>query len=123
MIAKARGVELDEEFILINKGFKYKHKITTCGLHVFRHGEWYWSSSIDEFIKGDGVIEKLPFRPQIGDRYYTTFTDSVAADKWVGATVDYTRLIAGIVFKTKEEAEAYIPTWLDRIKKLKEGNE
>ena len=34
MIAKARGLELDEEFILIDKGLTYKHKITTDGLIV-----------------------------------------------------------------------------------------
>ena len=31
MIAKARGVELNEEFILVHRGLIYKHKITTDG--------------------------------------------------------------------------------------------
>ena len=34
MIAKTRGVELDEEFIWDYKGFKYKHRITTYGLQI-----------------------------------------------------------------------------------------
>lgn len=118
MIAKARGVELDEEFILVYMGSKYKHKITNYGLNIFIGEEWCGSRAIDEFIRGEGEIEKLPFRPQIGDKYYSTFMDSIISDKWVNATVDYTRLIAGIVFKTKEEAEAYLPTWKERISKL-----
>lgn len=118
MIAKARGVELDEEFILVYMGSKYKHKITNYGLNIFIGEEWCGSRAIDKFIRGEGEIEKLPFRPQIGDKHYSTFMDSIISDKWVNATVDYTRLIAGIVFKTKEEAEAYLPTWKERISKL-----
>ena len=119
MIAKARGVELNEEFILCTKGFEYKHRVTTNGLQVFRHEGWYWSYGIDGFIKGIGVIEKLPFRPQIGDTYYTIFSNTmVTSEGWAGSAGDYARLIAGIVFRTKEEAAAYIPTWKEIVSKL-----
>ena len=119
MIAKARGLELNEEFILINRGLEYKHKITTDGLRVFRQGEWYGTCSIDGFIRGEGVIEKVPFRPQKGGVYYTFYLNKeVTYSKWNDNSVDYARLIAGMVFRTEQEAIAYIPTWQERISKL-----
>ena len=119
MIAKARGLELNEEFMLVYMGSRYKHKIATYGLNIFVGGEWCGSCSVDEFIRGEGSIEKIPFRPQIGDEYYFTTMGSVdVSAKWVGSTTDYARLIAGVVFRTREGAKAYIPTWLDRISKL-----
>ena len=119
MIAKARGVELGEEFILVDRGLEYKHRITTNGLQVSRHEGWFCSYDVDAFIRGEGEIEKIPFRPQIGDDYYTIINKGeVIISLWEDRSVDYTRLIAGVVFRTREEAEAYIPTWLDRISKL-----
>ena len=79
MIAKARGVELNEEFIWVFLGSEYKYKITTNGLQVFRHEGWFCSYSVDEFIEGEGEIEKLPFRPQIGDTYYTIFSNTMVS--------------------------------------------
>ena len=119
MIAKARGVELYEEFMLVHKCGKYKFRVTTQGFHIFIDNQWEEINITDEFIKGKGEIEKIPFRPQIGDTYYTTFSNTwVLDDIWAGNTADYARLIAGVVFRTREEAEAYVPTWLDRISKL-----
>ena len=119
LIAKARGVELNEEFILVYMGSKCKHKITTYGLNIFIGEEWCGSRAVDEFIRGEGEIEKLPFRPQIGDKYYTiTNKGEVYTNVWEELSLDYARLIAGVVFKTREEADAYIPTWLERISKL-----
>ena len=120
MIAKARGLELNEEFIWDYKGFKYKHRITTYGFQILVEDKWFGAhTSTTAFIEGAGVIEKLPFRPQKGNTYYTTFSNnSVSYDIWTGNTADYARLIAGVVFRTREEAEAYIPTWQERISKL-----
>ena len=119
MIAKARGLELNEEFILINRGLEFKHKITTDGLYAFGHEGWYSSYGVAGFIRGEGVIEKLPFRPQIGDTYYTIFSNTmVTGESWAGSAGDYARLIAGIVFRTKEEAAAYVTTWKEIISKL-----
>ena len=119
MIAKARGVELDEEFILVYMGSKYKHKIANYGLNIFIGEEWCGSRAIDEFIRGEVVIEKLPFRPKRTEVYYTIIHNTATVSyHWGDTTTDYERLIAGVVFRTKEEAEAYIPTWIERINKL-----
>ena len=115
MIAKARGVELDEEFIW--KCLRYK--VTAYDGLLVLDGSWIMSNSVVGFIKGEGVIEKIPFRPQKGDNYYTIVNENeVIISLWENRSIDYTRLISGVVFRTREEAEAYIPTWLDRISKL-----
>ena len=119
MIAKARGVELNEEFTLVYMGSKYKHKITNYGLNIFIGEEWCGSRAVDEFIRGEGTIEKIPFRPQRGEVYYTIIHNTATVSyHWADTTADYERLISGTVFRTKEEAEAYIPTWKERINKL-----
>ena len=71
MVAKARGVELYEEFMLVYSGRKYKIRVTTQGFHIFIDNQWEETNITDEFIKGKGIIEKIPFRPQKGDEYYT----------------------------------------------------
>ena len=115
MIAKARGVELNEEFIW--KGLRYK--VTDYEGLLVLDGSWVKSNSVVSFIRGWGDIEKLPFRPQIGDTYYTIFSNTmVTSEGWAGSAGDYARLIAGIVFRTKEEAAAYVTTWKERISKL-----
>ena len=115
MIAKARGVELNEEFIW--EGFKYKIN-NIDGLLMFEDG-WFASRRIHMFIKGYGVIEKLPFKPQKGDKYYTIILNKTTESYfWDDTSTDYARLIAGVVFRTIEEARLYVPTWLERISKL-----
>ena len=120
MIAKARGVELNEEFFMSNGVDKCKYRVTEKRLEVLDiSGKWVASCLTDEFIRGEFVIEKIPFRPQVGDSYYTIINENeVIISLWENRSIDYTRLIAGVVFRTREEAEAYVPTWLDRISKL-----
>ena len=120
-IAKARGVELNEEF----KWNDLTYKITDYdGLLVLDcSGVWMWvkSKSVLSFIRGgdDCVIERLPFRPQRVEVYYTIIHNTATVSyHWGDTTADYERLIAGVVFRTREEAEAYIPTWIERINKL-----
>ena len=88
-------------------------------MNILVGGEWCGSRSIDEFIRGEGEIEKLPFKPKIAEWYYSIDNYNNAwSYKWADTTADYTRLIIGLVFRTREEAEAHIPTWKERISKL-----
>ena len=114
-IAKARGVELGEEFLYSWN----KYRINEKGLEVYGDGQWYSSSLENDFIKGEGKLERLPFRPQRTEVYYTIIHNTATVSyHWADTTADYERLIAGVVFRTREEAEAYIPTWIERINKL-----
>lgn len=119
MIAKARGVELNEEFLYAWDAIKRKYRINEKGLEIYEEGQWHPSSLANNFIRGEGKIEKLPFRPQIGGRYYTIILNNKASSyEWHGDTSDYARLVLGLVFRTEQEAEAYIPTWQEIISKL-----
>ena len=123
MIAKARGVKLGADFIWTLNGKGDKCKITLEeGLLVYdNYVNAFISGSMccNEFITGEGEIEKLPFRPKRVEVYYTIIHNTATVSyHWADTTADYERLIAGLVFRTKEEAEAYIPTWKERISKL-----
>ena len=119
MIAKARGVKLDEEFLYYWSSFTNKLRISEEGLEIYEDGQWCASSYAHVFIRGEGKIERLPFRPQRTEVYYTIIHNTATVSyHWADTTTDYERLIAGVVFRTREEAEAYIPTWIERINKL-----
>ena len=119
MNAKARVLKLDEEFLYSLDGTKYKYRISEKGLEVYGDEKWYPSSRSNAFIRGEGKIERLPFRLQKGDAYYTLYLNKeVIYSEWADNSVDYARLIAGIVFRTEQEARAYIPTWQERISEL-----
>ena len=119
MIAKARGVKLNEEFLYSWGGLTNKLRISEEGLEVYGDGRWHASSYVRAFIKGEGKIERLPFRPKRVEVYYTIIHNTATVSyHWADTTADYERLIAGVVFRTREEAEAYIPTWIERINKL-----
>ena len=121
MIAKARGVELDEEFLYSLSYSKYKYRINERCLEYYDDdkSEWIFSLCSSEFIRGEGKIERLPFRPKRAEVYYTIIHNTATVSyHWADTTADYERLIAGVVFRTKQEAEAYIPTWKERISKL-----
>lgn len=119
MIAEVRGVELDEIFLYSLDGAKYKYRINGKGLEIYEDGQWYSSNRSNAFIRGEGTIEKLPFRLQKGVAYYTLYLNKeVIYSEWADNSIDYARLIAGIVFRTEQEARAYLPTWQERINKL-----
>lgn len=121
MIAKSRGLELGEEFLYSRNNSKYKYRISERGLEYYNEitYRWFYSNCSIEFIRGDGVIEKLPFRPKRTEVYYTIIHNTATVSyHWGDTPADYERLIAGIVFRTREEAEAYIPTWHEIISKL-----
>lgn len=119
LVAKAIGVKLDEEFLYSLDGAKYKYRINGKGLEMYEDGQWYPSSRSNAFIRGEGKFERLPFRPKIDDSYFTIINENeVIISLWGNRSIDYTRLIAGVVFRTREEAEAYIPIWIERINKL-----
>ena len=116
MIAKARGVELNEEF----KWNGSIYKIAEYDGLLVLDCSWVRSNSVVSFIKGYGKIEKLPFLPKMGENYwtYTGCGDNEPyIDKyiWHNLYYDKERKLFGIVFRTKQEAKDYLPTWLKRL--------
>ena len=121
LVAKARGVKLNEEFLYSWGNLKYKYRINERCLEYYDDdkSQWTFSECSSEFIKGIGKIERLPFRPKRVEVYYSIIHNTATVSyHWADTTADYERLIAGVVFRTREEAEAYIPTWIERISEL-----
>ena len=116
IIAKARGVELDEEFLYSLSNFEYKYRISERGLEYYDDdgGRWTFSECNREFIKGIGKIKKLPFTPRIGE-YYWTYSDIICRYIWDNTTFHKERKLLGIVFRTEQEAKDYLPTWQKRL--------
>ena len=114
MIAKARGVAINEMF----KWQGSKYKITNYdGLLVLEDG-LVMSSRTHDFIKGEGKIEKIPFVPRFGERYWTYYNNQeiyIETFCWNDSTFDKERKLLGIVFRTKQDASDYLPTWLKRL--------
>ena len=116
MIAKARGVELNEEF----KWNGSMYKITDYDGLLALGDAWLKSRSVLSFIEGDGRIEKLPFLPKIGEKYFT-YTDCGGNEPYIGKYIwnnlcyDKERKLFGIIFRTEQEAKDYLPTWEKRL--------
>ena len=116
MIAKARGVELNEEF----KWNGLTYKIAEYDGLLVLYCSWVRSDSVVSFIEGDGRIEKLPFLPKVGESYWT-YTDcgdnEPYIDKyiWNNLCYDKERKLLGIVYRTEQEAIDYLPTWEKRL--------
>ena len=110
-IAKMLGVELEEEFHLMDSNVFYK--IVNEGLCYRFNTTWYPSSN-DLFVKlmtGEKEIVKLPWQPKKGDEYYypaCNFKD-VFSTNWTYSVFDFAYKEAGLIFKTKEECEAALP--------------
>lgn len=68
-------------------------------------------------------MEKLPFVPKIGEKYWTYNSfggNGICTCRyvWINSGINKQRKAFGLVFKTKQEAEAYLPTWQKKLKGL-----
>ena len=118
IIAKELGVEIGEEFQLVDKGLSgVVYRFTIAGLErqSVTTGEWKMSEiMLNNFLGKE--ITKLPFEPKTGDEYWT-YSETWEVEDWVW-TYDFLDLVykrVGIVFRTKKEAIAARP---DKYKEL-----
>ena len=122
IIEKVLPVGIGEEFnIILDNGYYSIHcpfKFTETDL-VNKDGD-ILNGYISILITGEYKIEKIPFRPKMGESYwtYTGCGDNEPyIDKyiWHNLYYDKERKLFGIVFRTKQEAKDYLPTWLKRL--------
>lgn len=122
-IAKMLGIELGEEFKITGSLIKdYIFRMTEDGLEQKKDNDEYWRTGdfslhrLDHLLHGIASIIKIPFEPKEGDEYwrplcnntYGEETVEATSDTWVGTTLDLTLLALGMVYRTKEEAEAHL---------------
>lgn len=92
--------------------FHILYKFTEQGLFFKDNKEWnYAYDTLDDLLRGDAEIEKLPWQPRKGDKYYSpsSYFKHVDVALWGGYSTDFALKEAGMAFKTKEECEAALP--------------
>ena len=114
-------VEIGEEFNVVLDNGEYSihnpFKFTETDL-VDKDGDDI-NNHIGWLITGYYTIEKLPFVPKMGEKFWTygTGLERPYIDQFVWANICYDRerKLLGIIFKTKQEAIDYLPTWQKRL--------
>lgn len=122
-VAALLGVELGEEFIIENADRKETVVLAADGLHVIQpndvlgpdHGKL-----LSKILQGLYDVKKLPWEPKRGESYYAiniadTTTTYIAWHAWNGYVRDYVSLQLGIIYKTKEEAQAHMSEDYERL--------
>ena len=120
VVEKVLPVDIGEEFnIILDNGCYSVHnpfKFTETDL-VNTFG-YILNGYISTLITGDYKIEKIPFAPKMGECYCTYYNSQeiyIETYCWNDSTFDKERKLLGIVFRTKQEAKDYLPTWQKRL--------
>ena len=121
MIAKAKGLELDEEFNIVGEDISCNpFKITKDGLFDCDNDQRY--EHLSDLITGELKIEKLPFKPKIQGIYYLS---EITGDSKYSAIIYTNDLFdkrceeRGIMFETSKEAVEQTNITLNDIKTRK----
>ena len=111
-VAKMLGVELGEEFIIENKDSKETVVFAADGFHVIQpnnvvgpdHGKL-----LSKVLQGLYEVKKKPWVPKKDERYYIPSVSNQCVQKyfWHEYTLDFAMKALGMIYRTKEEAEAH----------------
>ena len=115
MIAKELGVEIREEFKLKDvKGceaiiFDCLYRFTETDFQFYNNGNWISTIVPTSLLKGIVEVEKLPFEPKKGEKYFvvSVVDKSVWPYTWEETTTDYCFKACGNCFRTEVEAEKH----------------
>ena len=113
-VARMLGVELEEEFEILNSGYIYKIDEDDGLMHRRLSDNFWHNSSAHDFenlLTGKKEIIKLPWQPRYDEKYYRPglkFT-KVLSEIWNNTVADFAYKETGMVFRTKEECEAALP--------------
>lgn len=126
-IAQMLGVEIGEEFdVIYETGQKSDwgpYKITRDGL-VDESGNWtLHATTLFNLLKGEYTIQKRPWRPKNGGKYWYVSANGKVYDTTLCATnaCELAMLNMGNCFPTKEAAEAEKPEMLAKFEEIKKG--
>lgn len=104
-VAAMYGLELGEKF---NARFKSGEEVAFCPLKFTDDGlincNGVTSPLLIGLIKGDVTVEKLPWKPNIDERYYCVEESGIFQYAWSNEIFDVMCFKFGNCFKTKEEA-------------------
>lgn len=125
--AEMLGLELEQEFVLIdadgNRKNKYTYKITEDGLLYKSPPFINWSinslGTIGSLLNGDVKAVPKPWKPKYGDAYWKWATNLELAQfkRWNDASTDFACWKLGNCFRTKEEARAKGKEIMEQLQK------
>lgn len=113
---KIFGVELHEKFKLKYDNGKisdYEYHFAESGLYYDNH---LFNDILSDILTGKYQIVKLPYKPAVGDYYWTYAKNSdnnrtlyAIEHIWSNDVVDRLFYRHGLCYKTKEEADEHLP--------------
>ncbi len=116
-ICKMLSVELGEEFKI--KGYNgVTYRFANDGLRLAhddgsRKFDTTANMALIDLLSGIAEIVKMPWKPQVGENYYTfsSFNGSwrIWKQRWINHPSDLALLDKGWVYRSKEGAEAALP--------------
>ena len=119
-VAALLGVEIGEEFIIQNADRKENVVLAMDGFHVIQpndvlgpdHGKL-----LSKMLQGLYEVKKIPWEPQRGDVYFILNTMALFIESfvWGDSTFDYAAKNMGIIYRTKDEAEAHFAEDYERL--------
>lgn len=119
------GLELEQEFVLIdadgNRKNKYTYKFTEDGVVYKSPTFTNWSinslGTIGSLLNGDVKAVPKPWKPKEDEKYwsYSDMFDRGTRCTWLNSATDLMLWKVGNCFKTKEEAEDVIKDSVDYI--------
>ena len=127
-VAKLLGVEMGERFEIKGKNGLYFFNLD--GLILEENEPFSLTYMLYSLIIGEHRIIKQPWKPKIGEMYYSIFTggDGGGIDytTWYGGFDDLCNYKMGNVFRTENEAKSHkmrFLTWLDEGEQITDRRE
>lgn len=125
--AEMLGLELEQEFELIDQDSKIKYrdtyKVTENGIYYKSGKEDDWldepSNTVDELLSGEYEIVPKPWKPKKGDTcwYYSIGWKRAISLTWEGETIDSCLWECGNCFRTEEKARIKGKEIMEKIQK------
>lgn len=119
-VAKMIGVELGEEFIIENQDRKETVVISLDGFHVIQpnnvlspdHGKL-----LSKVLQGLYEVKKKQWEPKKGEYFYYPEVKRkvVCRFPWDGQSFDFAMKSLGMVYRTREEAEAHLAADYEKL--------
>lgn len=127
-VAKLLSREIGVPFDVCNEDGNYlsDSPFTLTEKGLMDNGGWRSDSTLLNLITGNYTIKDIPFEPKHGEKYWTIDIENdlipfYFKTTWVDNKFDYKQKLLGLVFRTREEVDAYSPTFKARLKEVGVG--
>ena len=119
-IAKMLGVEVGEEFTIENADRKETVVLAADGFHVIQPNNVLSPDHgflLSKVLQGLYEVKIIPWEPKEDEQFYrpNILIKAVSNELWSGSTLNYSLKALGMVYRTKEEAEAHLAEDYERL--------